>query len=174
MAVLGTAVAALGLDAFLIHRWRKEIARARRVNAAELAEQERRQSLDTSGVTFSAKAWIPYGAPDEPEDAPLSLEVHGATAWVHEVRLSFGSRERGPRSAVADMHCKPWNGRIPTRLRPGHDLKLDWPVPRMVEPEPISWELDVVWSVEPGGPTSTALVPGGETEWRYAGAKASA
>jgi hypothetical protein len=38
----------------------------------------------------------------------------------------------------------------------------------MVEPEPISWELDVVWSTEHDGPTADVIVPGGETNWRHA------
>jgi len=38
----------------------------------------------------------------------------------------------------------------------------------MVNPEPISWELDVVWSIERDGLTAKVIVPGGETDWRHA------
>jgi hypothetical protein len=85
-----------------------------------------------------------------------------------EVRLSFGSRERGPRSAAEDMHCHPWNSELPVRLHEGRDLLLDWPAPRMVEPEPISWELDVVWSVQRDGVRASTVVQGGDTEWQRA------
>lgn len=58
---------------------------------------------------------------------------------------------------------------MPVRLHPQDgDLELDWPAPRMVEPEPISWELDVVWSIERDGLTAKVIVPGGETDWRHA------
>lgn len=169
MAIIGTAIVAVVLGALLLRGRRGRIERARTAEAAAAAERERRRALEESGVTFSAHAWVPFGSPDEPDEAPLILEVHGALAWVHDVRLSFGSRDRGPRSAVADMPCKPWDGRVPARLHPEGDLKLDWPGPRLLEPEPISWELEVVWSVEPDGPVARSIVPGGNTDWRRAG-----
>ena len=103
-----------------------------------------------------------------PRSRRLSRSRCVAPLYGHEVRLSFGSRERGPRSAAEDMHCQSWNSELPVRLHEGRDLLLDWPAPRMVEPEPISWELDVVWSVQRDGVRASTVVQGGDTEWQRA------
>jgi hypothetical protein len=58
---------------------------------------------------------------------------------------------------------------MPVRLQPGdRELQLDWPGPWLVEPEPISWELDVVCGVERNGPAATATVSAGDTNWQHA------
>ena len=168
-AVIGTALIVLGIDLLLIRRWRHQIGRARTERERLAADQEQRAVLAALPVTFTARAWPPYGSPDQPKRAPLELEVDGASVWIHEVRLSFGSLDRGPRSAVEGMQCTRWRGDLPIQLQPGgRELQLDWPLPRMVEPEPISWELDVDWSVERRGPTMTSVVPGGDTNWQEA------
>jgi hypothetical protein len=166
--IFGAALAFLALDLYLIGRWRRQITAQRTAKQLAAAEEERGRALEAAGVTFTAKAWPPYGSPHRPEQAPLVVAVHGGPAWVHEVRLSLGSRDRGPRSAATDIPCLPWSGDMPVRLHQDRDLPLDWPAPPMVEPEPISWELDVVWSTEHDGPTAEVIVPGGETNWRHA------
>jgi hypothetical protein len=168
--IIGVLIAALALWLYLVHRRRGRIEAAEQLAREELAAKaERQRLLEETPATFSAKAWPPYGGPGRPERAPLAVRVHRASAWIHEVRFSYGARDRGVRSAADGLRCVPWAGDLPVQLQPeGRELQLDWPGPPMVEPEAISWELDIVWSAERHGPTTTVIVPGGDTNWQQA------